>query len=76
MPAEELRVLLRAIPFKPFTVHLSGDKAFVVPHKEYALLTPKGGTLVVSHKDKEAVDLLEVASISRIEVHDPAASGT
>jgi hypothetical protein len=76
MHAEELKALLHASPFKPFTVHLAGDKAFFVPHEDFALLTPKGRTLVISHREKEAVDLLDVALISRIEIHEPTASGS
>jgi hypothetical protein len=76
MQAEEIRHLLHASPFRPFTVFLPSEKSFVVPHQDFALLTPKGRTLIVSHDDKEAVDLLDVALIARVEVQEPKASGS
>jgi len=76
MHADEIRQVLHASPFRPSTVFLASEKSFLVPHEDFALLTPKGRTLVVSHNEKEAVDLLDVALIARVDVHEPAASGS
>ena len=76
MHADEIRQLLHASPFRPFTVYLASDKSFVVPHEDFALLTPQGRTLIVSHSEKEAVDLLDVALIARVEVQDQKATGS
>ena len=76
MHADELKQLLHASPFRPFTVYLASEKSFVVPHQDFALLTPKGRTLVVSHSEKEVVDLLDVALIARVEVQERSASGS
>ena len=76
MHADEIRQLLHASPFRPFTVYLAGENSFVVSHEDFALLTPKGRTLIVSQTEKEAVDLLDVALIARIEVLDQKASGS
>jgi len=73
MTPEELRRLLRGTPFRPFTVFAEG-KAFVIPRPEFAALTPPGKTLVVFHKDDNAFDLLDVALIARVEVHEPQAT--
>ena len=64
MHADELKQLLHASPFRPFTVFLASEKSFAVPHQDFALLTPQGRSLVVSHSEKEAVDLLDVALIT------------
>jgi hypothetical protein len=72
MHADEIRKLLHEEPFRPFTIFLAGEKSFMIPHPDFALLTPKGRTLVVSHNDKEAVDLLDVSLIARIEVQEPS----
>jgi len=45
MSADDLRSLLRATPFRPFTVYLPSDKSFSVQHPEFAALTPPGRTL-------------------------------
>lgn len=74
MHADELKHLLNASPFRPFTVYLAREKPFAVPHQDFALLTPKGRTLVISRSDEEAVDLLDVALIARVEVQEKTAS--
>ena len=68
MRADELRTLLRATPFQPFTVYLPSDKAFPVRHPEFAVLTPPGGTLIVLHGEDNGFDLLDVRLITRAEV--------
>ena len=35
------------------------------------MLTPQGRTLVVMHKDDDALDLLDVSFIARAEIHEP-----
>ncbi|HXP61165.1 MAG TPA: hypothetical protein VN829_11780 [Dongiaceae bacterium] len=75
MSADELRNLLRANPFQPFTVYLPSDKPFTVPHPEFAALTPPGRTLVVFHGEDNGFDLLDVRLISRVELHEASSSG-
>lgn len=76
MHADAIKQLLHASPFRPFTIYLASEKSFVVPHQDFAWLTPKGRTLVVALNDKEAVDLLDVALIARVEVQEKNASGS
>jgi len=68
MSADELRKLLNARPFRPFTVFMPNDKSFRIPHSEFALITPNGRTMVVSESNSDAVDILDVPLIARIEV--------
>jgi hypothetical protein len=72
---EELRHLLRGAAFRPFTVYSEG-KPYSIPHPEFATLTPRGRTLIVMHKDDDALDLLDVSLIARAEIHDPARSAS
>lgn len=74
MTTDELRQLLRGAAFRPFTVYTDG-KAFVIPHPEFAALTPPGKTLIVFHKDDNAFDLLDVELIARVEVQEPQPTG-
>jgi hypothetical protein len=74
MTTEELRQMLQRSAFRPFTVYAEG-KAFFIPHPEFAFLTGRGGTLVVLHKDDDALDLLDVSLIARAEIHDSAKRG-
>jgi len=76
MRPDELKQLLHASPFRPFTVFLPSEKPFAVLHQDFAWLTPRGKTLVVAVADKEAVDLLDVAMIARVEVTEGIGSGS
>jgi len=69
MTTAELRPLLRGAAFRPFTVYAEG-KAFTIRHPEFAVLTGRGRTLIVLHKNDDAFDLLDVDLIARAEVHE------
>jgi hypothetical protein len=68
MSADELRRLLNAVPFRPFTVSLPSDKPFRIPHPDFALVTPNGRTMIVAQEQSDAVDILDVPLITRLEV--------
>ena len=68
MSADELRNLLNAVPFRPFTVCLECDRAFRITDPEFVMLTPEAQTLVVSQDLSDAVEVLDVALISRVEI--------
>ena len=70
MHADELKQLLHAGPFRPFTLFMPSEKIFHVPHEDFAWLTPNGRTFIVAVADKEAVDHLSVAMITRVEVQE------
>ena len=74
MTAAELKQLLHATPFRPFTVYMANDKPFAIRHPEFAVLTPIGRTLILLHTDDDAFDILDVPLIARVEVHDAAKS--
>jgi hypothetical protein len=68
MSADELKRLLDARPFKPFTVFVPQGTGFEVPHPEFAWLTPTGRTLIVGRADQDGVDLLDVPLITQVKV--------
>jgi hypothetical protein len=68
MSVDELKRLLNAVPFRPFTVYLPSDTSFRIPHPDFALLTPNGRTMVVAHDQSDAVDILDVPLITRVNV--------
>jgi hypothetical protein len=70
MSAAELKQLLHATPFRPFTVYLASNKAFAVKHTDFAALSPTGRTLVVFRSDDDAFDILDVPLIARVEAHE------
>jgi hypothetical protein len=68
MTGDQLKDLLHATPFVPFRVHVAAEqKAYDIPHPDFAMLTYKGRVLVVARTDAEAVHLISVPLISRVE---------
>ena len=67
MRTEQLRDLLRAQPFRPFTIHLPEGRAVQVVHHDFALLSPDGRTLVAYGPDS-SFDVIDVMLIARIQV--------
>lgn len=74
MTAAELKQLLHASPFRPFTAYLPGDRPFLIKQTGFAALSPTGHTLIVFHSDDDAFDILDVPLIARLEVHAPESS--
>ena len=72
MTAEQIRELLHAAPFVPFRVHVAAEKkAYEIPHPDFALLTHGGHVLVVALENVDAVHLIRVPLISKIETKAP-----
>ena len=73
MRIEELRQLLRANPFRPFTVYTADGSAVPVWYPDFALLSPDGRTLWVYQRDYSC-DLLDVMLIPRFSLGPPPAT--
>jgi hypothetical protein len=70
MTSKQIKELLDATPFIPFTVHVAAEqKAYEVPHPDFAMLTHKGGVLIVARTDADAAHLISVPLITRIETN-------
>ncbi len=75
MRVEEVRVLLRAQPFVPFTVVLPDGNPVAVDHHDFGILSADGRTLFVWELSQSVrrctlVDVMLIASI-RIEFAAP-----
>jgi hypothetical protein len=60
---DQLRSALRAAPFVPFRLHLVDQRAFDVPHREFAWLLPSGRTVYVAATDADAAETIDVSLI-------------
>jgi hypothetical protein len=68
MTADQIRELLHAAPFVPFKVYVAAEqKAYEIPHPDFAALTHNRRVLIVALTDKEAAHLISVALITKIE---------
>ncbi len=65
MLTDEMRSLLRAQPFRPFSVHITDGTVVNIHHHDYAWLLPSGGELHVEDAQGK-VHLISTAQISKI----------
>ncbi len=49
-----MRDLLRAVPFRPFTIHLADGRKHEVPHPDFLSISPKGTEIIVYDADDNA----------------------
>ncbi len=66
MTVDRIRQVVKAAPFKPFTLCLTDGRRFRVRHPEFILITPEASRTVVvaeSGENYSIVDLLHVTSI-------------
>ena len=73
MHREQLRGLMTAQPFRPFTVHLPEGRQVQVVHHDFALLSPDGRTLLAYGPDS-SFNMIDVMLIASVEVGPPPPS--
>jgi hypothetical protein len=68
--ANQIRELLHAAPFVPFKVYVAvEEKAYEIPHPDFAALTHNGRVLIVALTAREAAHLISVPLITKIETN-------
>jgi len=74
MAIEHFRAALRALPFRPFVMHLADGREVPVRHPELAVSTSTGRTTVVVQPDDTLtiIDLLLVTDLEFRETADAA----
>ena len=65
MTAEQVRKAREKAPFKPFTIYLSDQRSFQIPHQDFVWVVPGGRTIGISDEAGvvEIVDLVHVTSL-------------
>lgn len=48
MQANEIKLLLDAMPFEPFTIHMANGRKFLIDHPEIAMFSINKGSLAVA----------------------------
>ncbi len=51
MTTQEFRNVFEAQPFQPFTICLADGRQIPIQHQEFAMLSPKGRTVIVYQED-------------------------
>ena len=71
----DIRKLVHAVPFVPFTIHLADGGQLRVPTVAHVAVSPTGGRVIV-FADDDTHDILSGLLISRITVdRQPASHG-
>ncbi len=71
MTAENVKGLLNAEPFRPFRICLPSGKSVLIPHADFAAISPSGRTLVVLG-ERESQEIIDIRLIERIETEAAA----
>jgi hypothetical protein len=80
MTAEQLRAVIRAQPFQPFTIHFAGDRELVVRHPDFVWVSPTGRMALVELPDG-AIHHVDLFLVTDLEIRPlppapPTANGT
>jgi hypothetical protein len=62
----QIREVVKAQPFRPFTLRLADGRSYTVTHPEFAMMAPSGMELVFVGDD-EAIHMIYVPLIVEIE---------
>lgn len=65
MTAEQVRKAREKAPFKPFTIYLSDQRRFQIPHQDFVWVVPGGRTIGIADETGavEIIDLVRVTSL-------------
>ena len=73
MTIQQLRAAHRAMPFRPFTVHMADGRSFHVPHPDFLFMSPTGRTVIICQEDEE-FSILDLLLMTEIQTGASAAS--
>jgi hypothetical protein len=68
MTVEQLKNVLHAEPFRPFTIHMGDGRSFFVKHRDFIARSPSGRTVIV-YGDDDGHSILDMLLVTELEVH-------
>ena len=74
MTTEDLRVVLKASPFRPFLILTTGGREFVVRHPEL-VFHPEGYDLIILTSPPRGLDLIDLEHVEALRYDDVPSSG-
>ncbi len=74
MMVEQLKDVIHAQPFRPFTIHMGDGRTFLVKHQDFISRSPSGRTVIV-YGDNDSFSILDLLLVTELEVHPPANPG-
>jgi len=73
MTIQQLRAAIRAVPFRPFTVHMADGRSFPVPHPDFLLMSPSG-RMAFAFGQEDECSILDLLLMTEIELSEMAAT--
>lgn len=73
MTIQQLRAALKAVPFRPFDVHMADGRSFHVPHPDFLLMSPSGRMAFAFGEDDDC-SILDLLLMTEIEFSRATAS--
>ncbi len=68
MTIQQLKAAHRAVPFRPFTVHMTDGRSFRVPHPDFLFMSPTGRTVIICEEgEAEDFSILDLLLMTEIE---------
>ncbi len=74
MTIDEVRSLLHASPFQPFTIHLADGSIFDVPHSDFIALPTAGRRIVGYAPDARSHTVIDLLLVTKLDVRGPTPS--
>jgi hypothetical protein len=68
MNADDVRKLMHATPFVPFTVQLANGKNLRVPHPDFISISRTGRTLIIHSAERDDYDVVDTMLVTNINV--------
>ena len=67
MTTEQLRTVMEAQPFRPFTLHMADGRTFPVTHPEFLSHSPSWRTVIIYRED-ESFSILDLLLMTEVRV--------
>ena len=75
MTIQQLRAAHKAMPFRPFIVHMADGRQFPVPHPDFLFMSPSGRTVIICDEGEgEDFSILDLLLTTEIEMAPTNAS--
>lgn len=72
MTIQQLRAVLKAVPFRPFNLHMADGRSFPIPHPDFLIMSPTGRMGFAFGNDDEC-SILDLLLMTEIEFSKGAA---
>jgi hypothetical protein len=68
MTVEQLKTVIEAQRFRPFTIRMGDGRQFHVPHRDFVSRSPTGRTVIVYGED-DSFSILDLLLMTKLQVH-------